>query len=152
MKSRILCVAAIVAVVAFTSGATTQARGGFSDRTLRGVYGFSGSGTIAGGAIPATVVGLTRFDGAGGCAVSARLNAGGAVHALTSTSCSYGVNADGSGWQRIALSGAPFPLPEFISDLVIVDNAREIHFVLSDAGGGTVANGIAKEQTSPHGD
>src|SRR5687767_4522266 len=105
---------------------TTQAGGRFSDRTIRGVYGFSGAGTLAGGAIQAAVAGLNSFDGDGGCGVRARLNAGGAVHSVSSTSCSYSVNPDGTGSARITLTGTPFPLPEFRSDFVIVDNADEI--------------------------
>jgi hypothetical protein len=125
---------------------TSQADGRFSARTIRGVYGFSGSGTLAGGAIQAAVAGLNSFDGADGCTVTARLNAGGTVHSVRSTSCSYTVNSDGTGSAHITLTGTPFPLPEFRSDFVIVDNAKEIHFVLSDAAGGTVASGVAKRQ------
>lgn len=35
----------------------------------------------------------------------------------------------------------------FASDFVIIDAAKEFHFIVSDAGGTTVASGVARRQT-----
>lgn len=139
-------IAVIIGATLLAYGGTSQAGGSFSARTLRGVYGFAGSGTLAGGAMQAAIAGLNSFDRAGGCTIAARLNAGGIVYSVSSTSCSYAVDPDGTGSLRTILTGAPFPLPEFRSDFVIVDNAQEIH-VLSDESGGTVASGVSTRQT-----
>lgn len=144
MKTRRICVAAVIAVVAYAG--TSQAGGGFSLRSLKGTYGVSGSGTLAGGAVQAAVVGLNSFDGAGGCGISARLNAGGTVYTLTSAECSYRVNRDGTGSLDVTFNEPPFTGP-FLSDFVIVDEANELHFVLSDPSGGTVASGVSKRQS-----
>jgi hypothetical protein len=130
------------AVLAYAG--TSQADQQFTLRSLRGTFGFSGSGTFGGA--PAAVVGLTSFDGAGGCAISARLNAGGVVTSLTSTTCSYTVNSDGTGSQNVRF--AEFgPAALFTSDFVIVDAKKELPFILSDGfGGGTVASGASKRQ------
>ena len=114
----------------------------FNERSLRGTWGFSASGTVGGQ--PATAVGLLTFDGQGGCETSARLNANGVVIALTSTNCSYTVNADGTG-----TINSTFAVGSFVTDLVIVEPNKEFHFIISDtvgAPGGTVAGGVAKRQ------
>ena len=46
----------VVALLAYV--ATSQAANGFSNRSLKGTYGLSGSGTLAGGAVQAAIVGL----------------------------------------------------------------------------------------------
>lgn len=123
------------------SGATLFADERFTAMSLRGDYGFSGSGTTLGQ--PAAIAGLTRFDGRGGCVLSAVLNAGGARTPLTSATCTYTVDANGTGLQKITFAG----LGEFWSDLVIVDGNKSIHFLISDRfGGGTVASGISQRQ------
>jgi hypothetical protein len=124
---------------------TSQAVERFTNRSLRGIYGFSGSGTLSDGTVQAAVVGLNSFDGAGGCRITARLNNGGTVVSLTSATCSYTVNPDGTGFTDVTFTG----LPPFKSDFVIVDQAKEIHFVLSDPiTQTTVASGVAKRQSS----
>jgi hypothetical protein len=143
-----------LAIAAITTGmvvyaASGQASGRFSDRSIRGVYGFSGAGTLVNGTIQAAIAGLNWFDGRGGCAIRGRLNMGGGVHDVRSTSCSYSIDGDGTGTVRVTLEATPptpIPLPEFRSDMVLVDNAKEIHFVLSDNAGLTVASGVAKRQ------
>jgi hypothetical protein len=70
------------------------------------------------------------------------------VHAVSSTSCTYRVNGDGTGRLDVTLTGAPIPLPELHSDFVIVDNGNETPFVLSDDTGGTLASGVSKRQNS----
>ena len=146
MKIRI-CVAVIIVATGLAYVATSQAATGFSLRSLKGTYGFSGSGTLLNGTVQAAVVGLNSFDRFGGCGIKARLNAGGLVMSLTSATCSYSVNPGGTGSIHVTFNEPPFVGP-FTSDFVIVDDAREIQFVLSDASAGTVASGTAKKQAS----
>ena len=135
----------VVALLAYVG--TSQAANGFSNRSLKGTYGLSGSGTLAGGAVQAAIVGLNSFDRAGGCRITARINALATVTPVRSTSCSYTVNPDGTGFISVSFDNPMFAGP-FRSDIVIVDNAQEIDFMLSDDSGGTVAVGVAKRQTS----
>jgi hypothetical protein len=96
--------------------------------------------------VQAAVVGLNSFDGAGGCRITARLNQGGVVNPLTTATCSYTVNPDGTGTIDVTFNELPVP---FRSDFVIVDQAKELLFVLSDEfSHSTVASGVAKRQTS----
>jgi hypothetical protein len=148
-KTIVVAVVFVAAVLTHVRG--SQASGGFSVRSLRGVYGFSGTGTLGGGTIPAAVVGFNYFDRAGGCEIRARLNTGtridptGAVQVLNSTSCTYSVEPDGSGSLDVMFE-PPFAAP-FHSDFVIVDGARELQFVLSDPFGATVASGTSTQQS-----
>jgi hypothetical protein len=143
--SRTLIATAIVGCVATAYLGATQA-GGYSNRSLRGTYGLSGSGTIGFGTIPAAVVGLNSFDRAGHCDISASLNAGGLVTPLTTAQCTYSVRPDGTGTLDVRFNEAPFTVP-FHSDLVIVDGGNELLFVLSDGAHSTVASGVAKRQS-----
>lgn len=147
MSAKTIGVSAMIAALSLAAATTSEAGGRFSVRSLKGIYGFSGSGTLAGGTIPAGVVGLNSYDRAGGCDVSARLNAGGVVHSLSTAECSYTVNSDGTGQLRVTFDHPIFAGP-FISDFVIVDEAKELPFSLSDPSGGTVATGVAKKQSS----
>ena len=146
MNTRRIYMALIMLAGLLASVGTSEAAGNFTQRSIKGTYGFSGSGTLAGGAVQAAVVGLNSFDGAGGCQITARLNAGGVVFSLTSATCSYTVNPDGTGSIHVTFNEPPFVAP-FTSDFDIVDNKKELDFVLSDSGGGTVASGVAKRQS-----
>jgi hypothetical protein len=134
MNSRRTCVPAMIVALALVGVATIEASGRFSRRSLRGTYGFYGSGTLAGGTVQAGIVGLNSFDGAGGCDVTVRLNAGGTVIPLTAAECSYTVNADGTGQIHVRFDHPVFAGP-FTSDFVIVDNAKEVPFSISEASG-----------------
>jgi hypothetical protein len=147
MDTKKLCVAAFVVVAVLAVVRTTQATNTASLRTLKGTYGLSGSGTLLGGTVQAAIVGVNAFDRAGGCAIRARINAFGSVTPVNSTSCSYTVRADGTGVLQVTFDNPLFAGP-FRSDFVIVDNAKELRFMLSDPSGGTVATGVAKRQTS----
>ncbi len=146
MNTRTIYAALIMLAGLLASVGTTQAVERFTQRSLRGIYGFSGSGTLEGGTVQAAVVGLNSFDGAMGCRITARLNRGGVVLSLTSAICSYTVNPDGTGFINVTFNELPLP---FRSDFVIVDQAKELQFVLSDEFfHSTVASGVAKRQTS----
>ena len=130
----------LAAVLAY--GGASQADEQFTLQSVKGTFGFSGSGTLLGS--PAAVVGLTSFDGVGGCGITAVLNVAGTVTPLASIACSYTVNSNGTGSQTIIFAG---PFGPFTSDFVIVDAKKELQFILSDGfGGGTVASGVSKKQ------
>jgi hypothetical protein len=123
---------------------SAQADEHFTERSLRGVWVASASGTL--GTTPAAAVGLFTFDAAGGCTQTATLNAGGMVYQLTSIACSYTVNSDGSGSLTVTF---PFPGPgplTFTVDFVIVEVEKELHLIVSEPGSATVASGVAKRQ------
>ncbi len=119
---------------------SAQADGHFTERSLRGVWVASASGTL--GTMQAAAVGLFTFDAAGGCTQTATLNAGGTVTPLTSIACSYTVNSDGSGSLTVTFPGAL----TFTVDFVIVEVEKELHLIVSDPAGTTVASGVAKRQ------
>lgn len=143
MDKKSLCFVALVAVALAAYVGNGHAASRFSNRSLKGTYGFAGSGTLVGGTVQAAVVGLNSFDRAGGCRITARINAFGAVTPVSSTSCSYSVNPDGTGSLKVIFD-VPLLAGPFTSDFVIVDNANEIRFVLSDPTGLTVATGVSK--------
>ena len=150
MKTRKILVTMLMLAAVLSAVVTTQAVANYSLKSLKGSYGFSGSGTLAGGTIQVAVVGVNSFDGAGGCQITARFNVAGAVTSLTTATCSYTVNPNGTGGITATFNEPPFG--PFRSDFVIADSKKEIRFVLSDGfGGGTVGSGVAHKQ-EPSGD
>ncbi len=141
----------IIAAASLAYVVASQGSDRFSVRSLKGTYGFNGSGTLLGGTLQAAFVGITSYDRAGGCRIKARLNAGGQVQSLTSAECSYTVNSDGTGSIRVTFHEPPFTGP-FVSDFVIVDNAEELLFALSDPTGGTVGTGVSTKQNNDNKD
>jgi hypothetical protein len=136
--------AVALTVVALVGGVVTNSQAeSFSDKSLRGAYGFNAHGFLAGGAVPASAMGRNVYDGHGGCESESRLNAGGTVLALTSLSCTYTVNADGTGVQETTFSAGIFT-----THFVLVDHAKEFLFIVSDTAqpGQTIASGVAKRQ------
>lgn len=155
MKRRLT--AAVVLVLALTvigigtilvPSTSAAGRQGFTDKTIKGSWGFSASGTILPPALPtatpAAAVGVIEFDGNGGCTFTDQINIGGAAIPATgfrtSISCGYGVNSDGTGTISVSFLDDPAPTP---LTFVIVDNAKEFHFIRTDA---VVASGTAKRQ------
>lgn len=117
----------------------------YTARSLKGAYGFSGSGTLL--SLPAAVVGLTTFDGGGGCVTTARLNLAATFAPLSSLTCSYIVNSDGTGSQTLTAEVPGVGSSVFVSEFVIVDGNNEVHFMLRDESGlGAVAGGVSKRQ------
>jgi hypothetical protein len=143
MRIRSFSVAGIVVAALLVCVPAIRAAA-FGNNSLNGAYGFSGSGTLIYGAVPANVEGLAVYDGAGHCTVKARLNAIGFVVSLTSSTCTYTVNPDGTGTQTTTFNEEPHG--PFLSDFVIVDNTDEIRFILSDATFSTNASGVSKKQ------
>ena len=138
---RIIAASVVLTVILASVGSTSASNKNFSERSLRGAWPFSASGTVGGA--QAAAVGIITFDGAGACTTVARLNVGGAVSSLTSTTCSYTVNADGTGAITSTFPGLP---QTFLTDLVIVERKEEFLFIISDSAGATVASGVSKRQ------
>ena len=136
-----LLVAAIVTAVSLQSSAAADAYGGerwpgapgFSNRTIKGQWGFSSSlGMLVPPAvaepIAATSLGRISFDGNGGCSISLWSNINGQTSSAQSSTCSYSVNADGTGTNEATFPNTPFtdPIPIVF---VIVDEGREIRLM-----------------------
>lgn len=101
----------------------------FTNKSIEGTWGFSGSGTING--TPSVAVGLTTFDGNGGCSVKQDSNTPSGLQTLTSIACTYKVNPDGTG-----TGTATFPSPAVSSTIsfVIVNKESEILAIRKDPG------------------
>lgn len=144
MRIRLAFIVGVVVTALLAQVPSSRAGAGFGNHSLTGAYGFSGTGTLVFGKVPANVEGLAVYDGNGHCTVKARLNAIGFVLPLTSSQCTYHVNADGTGTQTTTFTEEPHG--PFLSDFVIVDNTEEIRFILSDAAASTNASGVSKKQ------
>jgi hypothetical protein len=105
----------------------------FSNRTVRGSYGFNSSlgwllPPAAPQAVPAAGMGKVVFDGNGNCQVTSVANFNGNIAHLSSSSCTYSVDAGGMGSAEAVFPGAPVPGPVDVS-FVIVDHGWEIRFL-----------------------
>jgi len=112
---------------------------GFSDRTLKGTYGFNSSYSVLVAtapnqpvvpALPFASMGRISFDGQGGCRVSSIGNVNGQSVPSTSSSCSYSVNPDGTGTSEAVFPGSPIADPIPIA-FVITDGGNEFRAVLT---------------------
>lgn len=110
---------------------------GFSNRNLKGYYGFNTSYgvLVASGpnrpevpALPFVSMGRMFFDGEGGCMVSSIGNVNGQSTPSTSTSCTYSVNPDGTGTSEAVFPGTPIYDPIPIA-FVITDGGNEFRAV-----------------------
>ena len=101
----------------------------FTNKSIEGTWGFSGSGTTSG--TPGVAVGLTTFDGNGGCSVKQDFNTPSGLQTFTSIACTYKVNPDGTG-----TATATFPPPVVSSTIsfVIVNKESEILAITKDPG------------------
>lgn len=105
----------------------------FSNRTVKGSYGFNSSlawllPPAVPQAVPAAGMGRVVFDGNGICQVTSVANFNGNIVHLSSSSCTYTVDADGMGSSEAVIPGAPGSGPVDVS-FVIVDHGREIRFL-----------------------
>ena len=119
----------------------------FTNRTIRGAWGWSGSGwvvpPVVDEAVPTVGRGIVRFDGRGRCSVQTAVNINGTPFGpVTSDSCTYSVNRDGTGTSVAHFSSGPFVGPAPVS-FVISDRGREIRFIQENA---FVVTFIAKRQ------
>jgi hypothetical protein len=137
---------ALAAVMARTSFAWNDrddgSRGGghgFSNRSVKGFYGFNSSFSllVASGpnqpvdpALPFASMGRIFFDGDGGCQVSSIGNVNGQSIPSTSSSCTYSVNPDGTGTSAAVFPGTPIADPIPIA-FVLTDGGAELHAVVT---------------------
>jgi hypothetical protein len=132
----VLAAALLAGLVAMRSSSAHDGRDdnrGFSNRTIKGHWGFNTSfGMLvppaASPAVPTTGVGRIHFDGDGGCQVTTFANINGDVLKLESSSCRYSVSADGFGTSEAVFPGAPVPGPVPVA-FVIVDRGNELRFM-----------------------
>jgi hypothetical protein len=93
--------------------------------------------------VPTAGLGTVVFDGNGGCVVTTTINVNGTTRGpLTSNTCTYSVNPDGTGKSVAEFSGAPFNGPATVA-FVIVDHNREIRFLNTNS---VVAGFTARRQ------
>ena len=108
-------------------------RGPFTERTIRGAWGWTGDGKLVdpatGQAVHTVGLGIVYFDGFGGCEVTSSVNISGTPEGpITSTSCVYSVNPDGTGQSVATFSDPPFVGDAPVS-FVIVNDRKEIRFI-----------------------
>jgi hypothetical protein len=112
---------------------------GFSNRSIKGFYGFNSSYSafVATGpnqpvvpALPFATMGRIFFDGEGGCTVSSIGNVNGQSIPSTSSSCSYSVNPDGTGTSEAVFPGTPIADPIPIA-FVITDGGNELRVLVT---------------------
>jgi hypothetical protein len=117
------------------SGVAADDDESFSNRSLRGAYGFTSSGTLFGD--PGIAVGRITFDGQGLCTLVIRVNiaAAGGTEPIDATSCTYEVQSDGTGTLPVVIPG----LGTFTLAFVIVDHGQEVHTISLDPGVSTTA-------------
>ncbi len=108
----------------------------FSNRSLRGAYGFTSSGTLFGD--PGIAVGRITFDGQGHCTLVIRVNiaAAGGTEPIDATSCTYDVQSDGTGTLPVVIPGLG---GRFTLAFVIVDHGQEVFTISLDEGVSTTA-------------
>ena len=112
------------------SGVAADDDESFSNRSLRGAYGFIASGTLNDNA--AIGVGRYTFHGNGTCSLVTRVNiaAAGGTEPIDATSCTYEVQSDGTGTITLELPG----FGTFNFAFVIIDNKKELQLITLDPG------------------
>jgi hypothetical protein len=140
---RVRTLASLLLLTLMTGQAGAEA-GSFTTQSLRGHWGFSGSGTISPPVVPmvtwGAVVGVMTFDGIGECSISQTLNNGGITISQTSKICTYTVDPNGAGAIEALFPDDPGPLP---LSFVLVDGGKEFQMIRTDV---AVAVGVAKKQ------
>jgi hypothetical protein len=147
IRKRSFLAAVIIALVVCSTTSHADDNERFSEKSLKGAWGFQAHGFLGvtpASHLPASAMGRNTYDGAGGCTSEAKLNAGGTVVALTSITCTYTVNPDGTGTQQTTFG----PGLVFTTDFVLVEHAKKFYFIVSDTAqpGTTVASGVASRQ------
>jgi hypothetical protein len=132
----LVAVAAVGTVTVRSSMASddeTGSSGSFSNRSIKGAWGFSGG--LAYGvppgfpqALPFVGVGRLVFDGVGGCSVENVVNVNGQSSRFRSSSCHYTVSPDGMGTAEADFPDAPVPGSVPVA-FVISDHGREIRLI-----------------------
>jgi hypothetical protein len=110
---------------------------GFSNRSIKGFWGYSTSySALLPPLLPepasGTALGRVYFDGEGGCSVRFWGNVNGQTNTAQSSSCSYTVNADGTGSSEASFPGTPFAGPIRLV-FIIVDDGRELRMMNTES-------------------
>lgn len=109
-------------------------RGPFTERTIRGAWGWTGDGKLiidpeTGQTMHTVGLGIVYFDGYGRCEVTSSVNINGTPQGpITSSSCVYSVNPDGTGQSVATFSEPPFEGDAPVT-FVIVNKRKEIRFI-----------------------
>jgi hypothetical protein len=134
-----MTVAAVMAGTSFAWSERDEGSHGFSNRSLKGFYGFSSSysALVATGpnqpvvpALPFASMGRLFFDGEGGCKVSSIGSVNGQSIPSTSSSCVYSVNPDGTGTSEAVFPGTPIADPIPLA-FVITDGGNEFRALIT---------------------
>ena len=107
-----------------------------SNASLKGTYGFLGSGTIVPAGTPRAVIGVFTLDGKGGFSNTLTINDNGTIRRTTDTG-TYKVNADCTGTLSPSMGG--------VVEIVIVDKGKEFYQMRTDPAS-IVLYGVTKRQ------
>ena len=107
----------------------------FTLKSIEGTYGIVGNQFFPNGTHWLVFVGNFTFDGFGGCSISGPINTGTGAVFISSASCSYTVNPDGTGTMTT---------PGFSNAIVIVHAGDEILVINSTPG--WAFSGVAHRQ------
>ena len=120
----------------------------FTSESIRGTWAFSATGTFppsTDAPAPTTsfaLVGLLTFERNDQCAMTFTINAGGQSWTSLSDTCTFSVQADGTGVLNATLVPGVFPFPPLVLFFVIV-NHDEIFAIRTDP---VVASGVLHRQ------
>jgi hypothetical protein len=134
--SLVSCFASVF-VLGIVSNVQAQAK--CSDASLKGSFGVTSTGTIV-GVGPLAAVGVVTFDGEGNHTGFDDISINGTISRGT-FSGTYKVNPDCTGSDIENFEGGPTIQRNF----VIVDNGREIRFIVTNPGNAVTA--VAKKQS-----
>jgi hypothetical protein len=113
----------------------------FGNESLHGAYGVQASGQVEGNALAST--GRISFDGRGGCTYVTTMNFEpiGVRGPISTTSCTYAVNQDGTGTLSLTLPD----LGSFTFAFVIAAHGQEV-LGIPTAPAGAIGTLVMKEQ------
>jgi hypothetical protein len=137
-----------ISMMAVTSSAANDDddNNGFTDRSIKGTWGFVGGGTAVfdGTMVPVASNGIIKFDGKGECSAKDFVKSPGSPTRgpRESILCNYFVDSDGFGAVENQFPDDPAPNRLIF---VIVDHSRELQFIV-DQPGAVVSFGSMKKQ------
>ena len=119
----------------------------FTSESIRGTWAFSVTGTVptpsaAAPTAPFALVGLLTFERNDQCSMTFTINAGGQSWNSLSDTCTFSVQADGTGVLTATLVPGSFPFPPLVLFFVIVHH-DEMFAIRTDP---VVASGVLHRQ------
>ena len=123
------------------------AQSDFTSESIRGTWAFAVTGTVPTPSAPAptapfALVGVLTFERNDQCAMTFTINAGGQSWTSLSDTCTFSVQADGTGVLNATLVPGLFPFPPLALFFVIV-NHDEMFAIRTDP---VVASGVLHRQ------